>query len=76
MGSITVRQIDDVVKERLKKRAEKNGVSMEAEVRSILCEAVKPRSAREVIEEALGPDWEGIDFEIPRIPDRPSQDFD
>ena len=45
MAAMTIRDIDDDVKLRLKKRAEKNGVSMEAEVRSILSEAVKPKNA-------------------------------
>jgi len=76
MASMTIRQIDEDLKERLKQQAAGKGVSMEAEARRILAEGVRPRSAGEVIREALGEDWEGIDFDIPRTPDRPPPDFD
>ena len=41
MGQFTVRNIEDDVKLRLKRRAERHGSSMEAEVRQILRNAVK-----------------------------------
>ncbi|HOX69478.1 MAG TPA: Arc family DNA-binding protein [Burkholderiaceae bacterium] len=41
MGQFTVRNIEDEVKDRLKRRAASHGVSMEAEVRQILRNAVK-----------------------------------
>jgi len=77
MASMTIRQIDEDLKERLKKQATEKGVSMEAEARRILREGVRPRSVLEVIQDALGPDWEGVDFELPpRGPDREPPDFD
>jgi plasmid stability protein len=41
MAQILVRDIEDDVKERLRKRAARHGRSMEAEVRDILRDAVK-----------------------------------
>jgi plasmid stability protein len=41
MGQFTVRNIEDEVKARLKRRAAAHGISMEAEVRQILRNAVK-----------------------------------
>jgi plasmid stability protein len=41
VAQIIVRDVDDDVKERLKKRAARHGRSMEAEVRDILRDAVK-----------------------------------
>lgn len=40
MAQLVVRNLDDEVKERLKQRAEKNGRSLEAEVRYILSASV------------------------------------
>ncbi len=42
MAQLIVRKLDRDVKERLKRRAEKHGRSMEEEARHILREAVKP----------------------------------
>lgn len=76
MAAITIRDLDDDLKERLKKQAAEKGVSMEAEARRILKEGVREKSAWEAIREALGPDWEGVEFEIPpRGPDRRVPDF-
>lgn len=41
MASISVRDLDDGVRERLRVRAARNGRSMEAEVRAILTDAVR-----------------------------------
>jgi antitoxin FitA len=41
MAQFTVRDIEDEVKTRLKQRAVRHGISMEAEVRQILRDAVK-----------------------------------
>ena len=41
MAQIVVRNLDDDIKQRLKKRAAKHGVSMEAEVRLILANSLK-----------------------------------
>jgi len=77
MASMTIRDLEDGVKERLRKRAREKGISMEAEVRNVLSESVRPKSVLEAINDALGPDWEGIDFEIPcDVVERPPPDFD
>lgn len=47
MNTLTIRQVDDDVKARLKVRAAKHGRSMEAEVRAILGEAVSGEAAIE-----------------------------
>lgn len=43
MASITVRELDPEVKERLRRRAAAHGRSMEAEARAILSDAVRPK---------------------------------
>ncbi len=45
MASITIRNLDDDVKARLRTRATRHGRSMEEEARLILCEAVGSREA-------------------------------
>ncbi|MGY0501984.1 FitA-like ribbon-helix-helix domain-containing protein [Nocardia sp. FBN12] len=51
MASITIRDLDDDVKARLRRRAAAHGHSMEAEAREILSAAVRPRRLlREVYE--------------------------
>ncbi len=40
MGALSIRNLDDDVKERLRRRAASNGRSMESEVRAILADAV------------------------------------
>ena len=70
MASITVRNLDDEVKHKLRIRAAEHGCSMEAEVREILSEAVNstPRPRKGLgtrIHErfkAIG----GIDLELPK----------
>lgn len=42
MADVSVRGLDEQVKERLRVRAAENGRSMEAEIRTILTEAVAP----------------------------------
>jgi plasmid stability protein len=68
MAAITVRNLDDHVKHRLRARAAKHGRSMEAEVRAILVEAVsdedEPKNFLLAIHErfaAIG----GVDLELP-----------
>jgi plasmid stability protein len=63
MATITVRNLEDEVQRRLKRRAAKNGRSMEAEARAILTEAVGS--------DGFGDDWIALlapfrgDFELP-----------
>lgn len=52
MASIVVRQLEDTVKEALALRAKENGNSMEAEARSILTDAVRPKNIGVALYEA------------------------
>lgn len=68
MATMTVRGIDQAVKEGLRLRAARNGVSMEAEVRDILAEAVRAEHGENLAEALLdavaplgGVEWD--DFE-------------
>ena len=74
MAAITVRSLDDDVKQRLRVRAAKNGHSMEAEVRAILADAVAEEAELKnwlvVLHErfaALG----GVELDIPPRTSRP-----
>lgn len=42
MAAVSIRDLDDVVRERLRVRAAQHGRSMEAEIRAILTDAVSP----------------------------------
>jgi plasmid stability protein len=80
MASITVRNLDDNVKKRLRKQAAENGRSLEAEVREILDRASQQTSSprpvngldffkpiRDVVEK-----YGGVELDIPpRTPMRP-----
>jgi plasmid stability protein len=82
MSSITVRNLDPAIKERLRVRAAQHGHSMEAEVRRILQDTLKapePPPERNLYErirarfEPLG----GVDLELPpREPGREPPRFD
>ena len=79
MASITIRNLDDEVKTRLRVRAAGNGRSMEEEVRLILHEAVgrKPSSRNlvSIIRSHFGPS-NGVDLELPsREPGREPLSF-
>ena len=80
MASITIRNLDDDVKTRLRVRAASHGRSMEEEARLILREAVggKPssRDLASIIRAHFGPS-RGIDLELPsREPIREPPRFD
>lgn len=54
MGTLTIRNLDDHVKQELRKRAAARGVSMEQEARDVLSKAVDlPRRSKPSIEEIL-----------------------
>ena len=79
MASITIRNLDDEVKTRLRVRAASNGRSMEEEARVILREAVsreaEPENLASFIQECFAP-YGGVDIEIPpREPMREPPDF-
>lgn len=86
MASLTVRNLDDNVKKKLRKQAAENGRSLEAEVRDILSRSAgaptsspQPRTGldlfrgiRDVVEK-----HGGVDLELPeRTPTRPVSLFE
>ena len=80
MASITIRNLDDDVKTRLRVRAADNGRSMEEEARRSLRDAVgrKPssRNLTEIVGSYFGP-TRGVDLELPpREPMREPPSFD
>ena len=80
MASITIRNLDDEVKARLRLRAASNGRSMEEEVRLILRDAVgrKPgsRNLVSIIRSHFGPS-NGVNLELPpREPARELPSFE
>ncbi len=80
MASITIRNLDDGVKTRLRVRAAENGRSMEEEVRVILREAVGCKAVSQdlvsIIRAYFGPS-NGVDLELPpREPMRDPPRFD
>lgn len=80
MASITVRNLDEGVKKRLRVRAADNGRSMEEEVRVILREAVEPETGEENLAEAIHALFAplgGVELELPpRGPMREPPKFD
>ena len=80
MVSITVRNLDDNVKKRLRMRAAENNRSMSEEARIILGEAVMPKQSLknlyEIAREIFGPE-NGVELELPpRGPLREPPTFD
>jgi plasmid stability protein len=82
MSSITIRNLDPAIKERLRARAAEHGRSMEAEVRSILHTALKApeRTAGLNLHDRIRARFEplgGADPELPpREPGREPPGFD
>jgi len=79
MASITIRNLEDEVKHRLRLRAADNGRSMEEEARLILREAVapepEPKNLAQFIHDCFAP-YGGVDLELPpREPAREPPDF-
>ena len=80
MASITIRNLDDEVKTRLRVRAAEHHRSMEEEARVILREAVSeersgPQNLAEFTRECFGP-LGGVELELPaRGPMREPPDF-
>ena len=79
MASITIRNLDDDVKTRLRVRSSANGRSMEEEARVILREAVgrepEPENLARFIHECFAP-YGGVELELPpREPMRDPPDF-
>ena len=78
MATLTIRNLDDAVRDRLRQRAAAHGHSMEEEVRQILRQVVKPAES-EATSEGLGSrihnhfaQLGGIELELPPRSDTPS----
>jgi plasmid stability protein len=80
MAVMTIRNIDDAIKKRLRVRAAVNGRSMEDEARDILRSALstddpRPRNLGQAINERFGP-LGGVDLpDVPREAIRQPVDF-
>jgi plasmid stability protein len=68
MATMTIRNIDPEVKERLRVRAAQHGHSMEAEARAILRAALarssRPETLTSIMRELFGPEH-GVELEVP-----------
>lgn len=68
MGTLTIRSIDDEVKDKLRVRAARNGRSMEAEVRALIETAVaEPAEPERGLASQIRRDLAGLD--LPPIPE-------
>jgi plasmid stability protein len=68
MAAVSIRNLDDTVRERLRIRAAANGRSMEAEMRAILVEAVRePEDSEGLLDALLARfgDLGGVDLDLP-----------
>jgi plasmid stability protein len=78
MASITIRKLDDRLKNQLKHRAAQHGRSMEEEARVILretLEALRPKTLGDIARELFGAE-NGFELDIPpRGPMREPPDF-
>jgi antitoxin FitA len=69
MTTLTIRNMDDATKQRLRMRAARHGVSMEEEARRILKEALRPAEAPSGLGKRLRDRFAGIsaeEFALPR----------
>ena len=67
MAAVSVRDLDESVREGLRVRAAQHGRSMEAEIRAILTEAVAPPTDTGLAQTLLArfSDLGGVDLELP-----------
>lgn len=72
MGMVTVRNLDEQVKARLRERAARRGHSMEAEIREILADAVRTEVEPPSLAEAFVAAFDGMSAGIP-IPARSTE---
>ena len=73
MTSLTIRNVDDATKQRLRIRAARHGVSMEEEVRRILKEALHPAEAPSGLGKRLRDRFAGLAAEECVVPMRQAQ---
>ena len=80
MTNLTIRNVDDTTKQRLRMRAARHGVLMEEEVRRILKEALRPAEAPSGLGRRLRDRFAGLaaeEFVIPtRHTPRPALQWD
>lgn len=70
MTSLTIRNLDEATKQRLRLRAARHGVSMEEEVRRILREALRPVEAPSGLGTRLRDRFAGVAAEEFALPER------
>lgn len=74
VAAVSVRDLDETVRERLRVRAAQHGRSMEAEIRAILTDAVRPpedsRGLAQVLLSRFG-DLGGVDLDLPSRTEEP-----
>lgn len=70
MTSLTIRNVDDATKQRLRMRAAHHGVSMEEEVRRILKEALRPAEATSGLGKRLRDRFAGLAADEFALPER------
>lgn len=70
MSSLTIRNVDDATKQRLRIQAARHGVSMEEEVRRILKEALRPAEAPSGLGQRLRERFAGLAAEAFVAPTR------
>lgn len=73
MAQLVVRDLEEDVKIRLKRRAARHGRSMEDEVRDILRATRSRTRIREPRDWAQGSPGRGLDFDIPEIRGEPAR---
>lgn len=77
MATLTIRNVDDEVKARIREQAARNGVSMEEELRRLLQKSFGPRPKKSLGEhmrakmKELGID--GVELELPSREDQPKR---
>jgi plasmid stability protein len=76
MASLTIRQLDESIKVKLRIRAAEHGRSMEAEAREILTEAFAPKPEKEMhlVERIRRTVAKYGPIDLPDIPDEPVGD--
>lgn len=82
MATLTIRRVDEVVREKLRLRAARHGRSMEEEVRRILDEACAAEVQADLPDDAFSrlrrhfEDLDGVELDLPpRTPGREPPDF-
>ena len=70
MAAITIRNIDDEVKNSLRLRAAQHGCSMEQEVRDILLRALLPRRNQPAFAQRIQKRFAALEVDVLPVPER------